>query len=122
MVIGALSDDDMGDGSGSAYVFTRDTPGDLASGWTQLAKLTAGDGAEYDRFGSSVSIDGDTMVIGAHLDDDKADGSGSAYVFTRTTPGNLASNWTQVAKLTAGDGAGSDNFGWSVSIDGDTMV
>ena len=45
MVIGAQHDDDKGDNSGSAYVFTRDTAGDLASGWTQVAKLTAGDGA-----------------------------------------------------------------------------
>jgi len=122
MVIGALGNDDKGDNSGSAYVFTRDTPGDLASGWTQVAKLTAGDGAAGDQFGYSVSIDGDTMVIAAHLDDDKGSGSGSAYVFTRDTPGDLASGWTQVAKLTANDGAEGDQFGYSVSIDGDTMV
>ena len=86
-------------------MFTRDTPGDLTSGWTQVAKLTADDGAADDYFGSSVSIDGDTMVIGAHQDDDKGDNSGSAYVFTRDTAGDLASGWTQVAKLTADDGA-----------------
>ena len=105
-------------------MYTRDTPGDLASGWTQVAKLTADDGAVSDYFGYSVSIDGDTMVIAAHSDDDdvKGDNSGSAYVFTRTTAGNLASGWTQVAKLTAGDGAADDYFGTSVSIDGDTMV
>ena len=66
----------------------------------QLAKLTAD-----DRFGNSVSIDGDTMVIGAQYDDDKGDKSGSAYVFTRDTPGDPTSNWAKVAKLTAGDGA-----------------
>ena len=55
----------QGDNSGSAYVFTRATAGDLASGWTQVAKLTAGDGAAGDYFGYSVSIDGDTVVIGA---------------------------------------------------------
>ena len=59
-------------------------------------------------FGNSVSIDGDTMVIGAHQDDDKGTNSGSAYVYTRDTPGDLASGWTQVAKLTADDGAGYD--------------
>ena len=124
MVVGAHQDDDKGDNSGSAYVFTRATPGDLASGWTQVAKLTADDGAVNDNFGYSVSIDGDTMVIAAHSDDDdvKGDNSGSAYVFTRTTAGNLASGWTQVAKLTAGDGAADDYFGYSVSIDGDTVV
>jgi hypothetical protein len=52
-------------------VFTRRTAGDLASDWTQVAKLTADDGAVNDRFGYSVSIDGDTMVIGAYQDDGK---------------------------------------------------
>jgi hypothetical protein len=90
--------------------------------YLQRAKLTAGDGAEDDEFGYSVSIDGDTMVIGAYMDDDKGSASGSAYVFTRVTAGDLASGWTQVAKLTADDGAASDVFGYSVSIDGDTVV
>ena len=118
-------DDDKGTDSGSAYVFTRVTAGDLTSGWTQVAKLTADDGAADDYFGKSVSIDGDTVVIGAYLDDDKGSNSGSAYVFTRDTAGDLASGWTQVAKLTADDGAGDDwfgGFGTSVSIDGDTVV
>ena len=112
----------IGANSGSAYVFTRDTAGYLASGWTQVAKLTADDGAASDRFGESVSIDGSTIVIGAHGDDDKGSGSGSAYVFRRDTPGYLGSGWTQLAKLTADDVAAGDQFGWSVSIDGDTVV
>ena len=111
VVVGAYQDDDKGVDSGSAYVYTRDTAGDLASNWTQVAKLTADDGAADDYFGYSVSIDGDTMVIGAISDDDKGSNSGSAYVFTRTTAGDLASGWTQVAKLTAGDGAADDWFG-----------
>ena len=119
MVIGAWGE---GASRGSAYVFTRDTAGNLASNWTQVAKLTADDGGSQDRFGYSVSIDGDTMVIGAYEDDEKGYNSGSAYVFTRTTAGDLTSGWTQVAKLTAGDGAAEDNFGSSVSIDGNTMV
>ena len=64
-------------------MFTRDTAGDLASNWTQVAKLTAADGAADDRFGDRVSIDSDTMVIGAYKDDDKGSGSGSAYAATR---------------------------------------
>ena len=71
VVIGANVTTTRESNSGSAYVFTRDTAGDLASGWTQVAKLTADDGAADDYFGSSVSIDGDTVVIGAHSDDDK---------------------------------------------------
>ena len=75
-----------GSNSGSAYVFTRDTAGDLASGWTQVAKLTAGtDGAASDYFGCSVSIDGDTVVIGARYGRRPIQ-QGSAYVFTRDMP------------------------------------
>ena len=123
VAIGAHANtNDEGPHSGSAYVFTRDTAGNLASGWTQVAWLTAGDGAADDWFGRSVSIDGDTMVIGATQDDDKGDKSGSAYVFMRATAGDLTSGWTQVAKLTAGDGAANDEFGSSVSIDGDAVV
>ena len=83
MVIGANQDDDKGDKSGSAYVFMRATAGDLASGWTQVAKLTAGDGAANDEFGSSVSIDGDAVVIGAVQ---LLTSSGSAYVFALACP------------------------------------
>ena len=122
IVIGAWHDDDNGDNTGSVYVFTRDTAGDLASGWTQVAKLTADDAAGYDQFGDIVSVDGDTIVIGAFTKDDMGDSSGSAYVFTRDTVGDLDSGWTQVTKLTADDGAAVDNFGFSVSIDGDTIV
>ena len=72
---------DLGTDSGSAYVFTRDVAGSLTAGWTQRAKLVASDGAVDDRFGNSVAIDGDVMVVGARRDDDKGSNSGSAYVF-----------------------------------------
>ena len=122
VVIGAVYDDDDGSASGSAYIFTRNTAGSLTAGWTQRAKLTASDAADHDEFGESVSVDGDTVVIGARWNDDNGDGSGSAYVFTRDTAGSLTSGWTQRAKLTASDGAASDNFGISVSIDSDTIA
>ncbi|MCD4825171.1 MAG: FG-GAP repeat protein, partial [Phycisphaerae bacterium] len=73
-VAGAYGNDDAGSNSGSAYVFKRD--GDQ---WTQVAKLTASDAAEEDRFGYSVAIDGDKILIGAYWDDDNGDGSGSVY-------------------------------------------
>ena len=111
-LIGADSDDDKGANSGSAYIFTRS-----GSTWTQQAKLTAGDGAASDCFGSSVSLSGDTALIGAYSDDDKGANSGSAYIFTRS-----GSTWTQQAKLTADDGTPSDFFGYSVSLSGDTAL
>jgi len=84
----------------------------------QVSKLLAiGDAAAYDSFGEAVSISGDTAVIGAYGDDDVALGSGSTYIFTLS-----GSNWSQQAKLTAGDAAAYDSFGEAVSISGDTAV
>jgi hypothetical protein len=113
-VVGTWGDDDLGNSSGSAYVFVRS-----GTSWTQQAKLLAGDGAAADQFGVSVSVSGDTALIGANLDDDDAHGSdaGSAYVFVRS-----GTTWTQQAKLTATDGAGGDNFGDNVALQGDTAL
>ena len=108
VVIGAYRDDDSGSDSGSAYIFKRS-----GTTWTQEAKLLASDGAMDDRFGNTVSIDGDRAIIGAHLDDDLGSGSGSAYIFQR-----IGTIWSQEAKILAADGAASDCFGGSVSIDG----
>ena len=102
------------DGSpGAAYVFTRS-----GSTWTQQAKLTASDGSSSARVGWSVDIDGDTAVVGAY--DQSVFGqlaAGAAYIFTRS-----GSTWTQQAKLYASDYGGSDMFGYSVAIDGDTVI
>jgi hypothetical protein len=98
--------------TGSAYVFTRTT-----GTWTQQAKLLASDGVTGDDFGRSVSLSGDTALIGAYYDDDNGEHSGSAYVFART-----GTTWTQQAKLTASDGAADDWFGESVALDGDTAL
>jgi len=111
-VIGAARDDDKGDNSGAAYVFIRS-----GTTWSQQAKLTAADGAANDRFGTRVALSGNTAVIGAILDDDKSDNSGSAYVFTRS-----GTTWSQQAKLAAADSAADDVFGWSVALSGDTVV
>lgn len=112
VVVGVEQRDDLGISSGAAYVFVRS--GDV---WTEQAKLMPIEGEENDRFGRSVSIDGNTIVVGAEGDDDVADGSGAAYVFVRD--GEL---WTEQAKLRASDGAATDSLGRSVSIDGDTVV
>ncbi len=111
-LIGSHNDDDWGSNSGSVYVFTRS-----GGTWTQQAKLNASDGAASDNFGLSLSLSGDTALIGAHNDDDRGTNSGSAYVFTRS-----GSTWTQQAKLNASDGAASDLFGMSVELSGDTAL
>ena len=112
MVVSAVEYDDYDPGSGSVYVFTRQS-----GAWSQVAKLTASDGAARDLFGFSTAVDGDTVVVSAPGDDDKGPGSGSVYVFTRQSGA-----WSQVAKLTASDGAARDLFGFSTAVDGDTVV
>jgi len=111
-LIGAENDNDNGFWSGSAYVFAR-----TGTTWTQQQKLLASDGAFGDSFGVSVSLSGGTALIGALYDSDKGDSAGSAYVFTRT-----GTTWTQQQKLLASDGAPANNFGCSVSLDGDTAL
>ncbi len=120
VVVGAFLDD-IGANSeqGSAYVFVKPV-----GGWmnmTQTAKLTASDGAFNDNFGFSVAVSGDTVVVGAFLDDIGANSDqGSAYVFVKPVGGWM--NMTQTAKLTASDGAAGDGFGFSVAVSGDTAV
>ncbi|MFO0701523.1 MAG: FG-GAP repeat protein [Nitrospira sp.] len=120
VAVGAQGDDDKGDASGAAYVFVK-----LAGGWTgtltQSAKLLAADGAASDLFGSSVAIAGDTVVVGARLDDNKGVNSGAAYVFVKPAGGWIGT-LTQSAKLLAADGTAEDQFGSSVAIAGDTVA
>ncbi len=112
VVAGAFHDDDGGGDSGSAYVFVRD-----GAIWTQQQKLTASDATSNDRFGVSVALSGEAIVVGTHFDDDAGTNSGSAYVFVRD-----GTTWTQEQKLTASDAAADDQFGISVAISGETAV
>jgi len=112
-IIGAALADDGGNDAGSAYVFVRS-----GSIWTQQAKLAANDGSAEDRFGTSVSINGDTAVVGSRFGSSASGpNTGCAYIFHRS--GGI---WTQQAKLTADDAADSDEFGISASISGDTVA
>ena len=122
VVVGAYWDNIGGIADqGSAYIFEKPV-----GGWATTnaydAKLTASDGAAYDHFGCSVSISGDTVVVGAYLDDiGLNDNQGSAYIFEKPV-GGWATTSAYDAKLTASDGAAEDWFGVSVAISGDTVV
>ena len=118
VVVGARAHDENGPESGSAYVFTKP-----ANGWTdatETAKLTASDGADYDHFGISVAVDGDTLVVGAFGDEDVYTTRGAAYVFTKPNTG--WTDATETAKLAPSDGGLEDGFGVSVAVDGDKVV
>jgi hypothetical protein len=102
--------------SGSAYIYRR-----TGGIWTQEAHLFAANPVENDRFGYSVAISGDTVVVGAHgYPGDTGVGDavlGSAYVFSRS-----GSIWTQEAQLIGADTSAADLFGISVGISGDTAI
>ncbi|HMJ06609.1 MAG TPA: FG-GAP repeat protein, partial [Chthoniobacterales bacterium] len=104
---------------GSAYLFRNL---DTASGTiTQNVKLTASDGAAFDYFGYSVSLSGNSALVGAYGDGIGSNSfQGSAYLFRNldTASGTI----TQNVKLTASDGAASDLFGYSVSLSGNSAL
>ncbi|GMQ81752.1 MAG: hypothetical protein BMS9Abin05_1187 [Rhodothermia bacterium] len=112
IVVTARLDKENGEDSGSAYVFRHN-----GVNWSEEQKLVPDDGRIQDRFGSSASISGDVIVIGAPRVDDSGDNSGAAYVFRYD-----GSTWVQEQKLVADDGAIEDFLGESVSVDGNIVV
>jgi hypothetical protein len=130
LVVGAYLEDSSADGgesdneaerAGAVYVFTR-----VDSSWRQQAFLKASNAEANDFFGSSVALDGDTLVVGALYEDSSADGgetdnsaidSGAVYVFTR-----VDGSWRQQAFLKASNAGANDLFGYSAALDGDTLV
>ncbi len=114
---------DSATGSGAAYVFVRN-----GSTWSEQAYLKASNTGANDRFGYSVAVSGDTVVVGANFEassttgvnstpNDSATASGAAYVYARS-----GSNWSQQAYLKASNAGAFDFFGWSVAVSGDTVV
>jgi len=110
--------------AGAVFVFVR-----TGSTWTQQAYLKAPDPDEYDFFGSSLAIDGNTVVVTARGDDSSSRGvggdplnngrqdSGAAFVFVRS-----GSTWSRQAFLKADNADANDGFGDSVAISGNTIV
>ncbi len=115
IVVGATGDDDAGSGAGTAFVFDRQD-----GQWVETAKLVAADGSDRARFGAVVSIDGDTIIVGAPQEDEKGNDAGAVYIFQRDTEGE--GGWLQEAKLTAGDATAEDQFGATVAVGGGFVV
>lgn len=125
IVVGAPSKSSEGEPSilvGAAYVFDRDEGG--VDNWGQVAKLNASNAGNLDSFGTAVSINGDTIVVGATREEggegDPLYYAGAAYVFERNMGGD--DNWGEVKILRASNAAAGDMFGASVSVGEDTIV
>ncbi|QDU82964.1 hypothetical protein Pla163_00590 [Planctomycetes bacterium Pla163] len=110
--VGALLDDDAGDSAGAVHVFERAADGT----WNHTDRLTASDATASARFGQSLAVNGDTLVVGTWINDG-AD-PGRAYLFERDPSGA----WLEAQRLTGI--AGSDFFGFGVAADlvGDLCV
>jgi len=106
--------------SGAVYVFTLN-----AGVWSQQAYIKASNTGREEWFGWSVALSGDTLAVGAtreksgtgEQDDDSSTSAGAVYVFTRE-----AGVWSQQAYLKASNIGRFDEFGWSIGLDGDTLV
>jgi hypothetical protein len=111
MVVGARFDSTTASQAGAAYVYVLN-----GTTWTQQAVLLANDGAVADKFGYSVAISEDTIVVGSYNDDSPLSNGGSAYVFVRS-----GTTWSFQQKLTPSDAAADDQFGVAVAIGGPTI-
>lgn len=135
LVVGAPGEDSSAEGvdgnqvsntnpnAGAVYVFER-----VAGTWTQRAYLKASNTDPGDRFGGSVAISGDTILVGATGEDSSATGvggnelnggapaAGAVYAFVRS-----GASWSQQAYLKASNTGAGDNFG-EVALAGDVAV
>jgi len=111
-LVGSYLEDGVASDTGAVYVFSRQSDG----AWLPIQKLTAPDAAARDCFGSTMTIEGDTLIIPAR--GDTSSQPGKVHVFTRDTAGF----WIHTAILRADDGHGGDQFGSSVSLSGDTLA
>jgi hypothetical protein len=124
-VSGSNPADDSAVNSGAAYVFVRSA----ANVWSQQAYLKASNPDGFDLFGVGVSISGDTIAVGAHLESSNASGvngaetnnsslnSGAVYVFVRS-----GTTWSQQAYIKAAANDPDDNFGIAVALSNDTLA
>ena len=112
--VGAPMDDDFGANSGSVYSYIYN-----GSSWQYTGKLRAPDAKTDDWFGSSLSISGDSLAVGAREWDGAAIDRGGAYVFSRS-----GSTW-DTGKLilpTPPWGIDGDLFGHSIGISGTALI
>lgn len=106
--------------AGAAYVFKKG----LGGAWGFVKKVTASQRAANDNFGTSVSLKGDYLVVGADYDDEDANeantvnNAGSAFIFENSG----SDNWTMAKKVVASSRNGEEGFGNAVAVDGRNII
>ena len=115
-------EDASGGTAGAAYVWVRS--GDI---WREQAFIKASNPDLQDTFAANLAVsrDGNTMLVGAAMEDSRARGingeqqdnsaieSGAAYLFTRS-----GTTWSQQAYIKADNADEFDEFGASVAVSG----
>ena len=122
VVVGEPSQEQMlfSGAPGKVYIFRR-----TGTTWSQESYLQSPNPSTDDQFGTSVAIDGDTIIVGStgeNVDDPNNPSNslfdvGAAYIFTRN-----GTTWSEQARLAALNPDSGDWFGYAVAIDGDTVV
>ncbi|MCG3128908.1 MAG: hypothetical protein CHACPFDD_03804 [Phycisphaerae bacterium] len=113
VAIGAPGRDEAGSESGAAYVYVFD-----GAAWAFQQKLLASGGAGGDRFGAAVAHEGNTLLVGAPLDDFGGGGDrGSVHAFSRS-----GTVWGAGTGIFASDAANGDSLGSAIGLSGDRAV
>jgi hypothetical protein len=125
-LIGAYNQDrnqfgaELKNNAGAAYIFEKNSSGQ----WEQIQKIVANDRSEGDFFGFDVSMEENTLVVGAYQSKTDASGAvpvnnaGAAYIFEKNNSGI----WEQVKKVTATERNDEDLFGYSVAVSGNNVL
>tara|TARA_Y100000589_G_scaffold156383_2_gene148942 strand:+ start:9010 stop:10386 length:1377 start_codon:yes stop_codon:yes gene_type:complete len=108
-VIGAIFSDVAAPNAGAAYVFEAD-----GSGWSEVEQLVPSGAEAWQKFGSSVSIDGNRAVIGAYGYPDSA---GHGYIYESTAGG-----WVESVKLVASNGIAGARVGYAAAVSGNRAL
>ncbi len=111
-LVGNSNNNDAGADSGSAYIFEFD-----GTDWLEITKFTASNAGFNHRFGSSVSLSNNRVLIGASGENSSGTNTGAAYIFEFNNK-----TWTQTQKLNATDAQANAKFGNSVSLIGNRVL
>lgn len=117
IVVGARGTSGTFTKAGSAYIYEK------GAGWAATtspdATLNASDQAITDLFGRTVALSGDTVLVGAHLDDnEKGVDKGAAYVFVKSR-----GRWAEQQKLVSlNSDVTAFEFGRSLDLAGDAAI
>ena len=127
LAVGAYFDDDGASNAGAVYLLTdHDNDNDWTDTGTVVKKLhtTIGTGntlGENDDFGSAVSLNGDTLAVGAWRDDDGATNAGAVYLLTdHDNDNDWTDSGTTVSKFSTTIGTHTlgvtDYFGSAIAL------